>query len=102
MKYYISPSKDKTTFNLFLENFDSNLKIDLKKSNFMFIESIIFSNENFYIIFTKNPLTNLFQYNSCQRFNDSLNFNLIAEDLYLWIREMEIKYYGEQILNIAS
>lgn len=102
MNYYMKPASANPYFNLFLEDFDSNLKIDLKKSSFIFIQSIIFSNKNFIIIFTKDPKTNLLQYHSCQKFNSELNFNLILEDLYLWVREMEIKYYGEQILNIAS
>lgn len=102
MKHYIKTSENSDYFSLFVENFDSNLKIDLKKQDFIFIESIVLTNDNFNIVFNKDPNTDLFVYAGHQHFNKNLNFNLVLEDLYLWIRDLEIKYYGRQILDYCS
>ena len=102
MKYKLEMSNSNNGFVLYIDQFDSNLRIDMPYKQFIFVEKIIFNNSNFNITFKKDPKSELFHFLTCNRFEKHLNSSLILEDLYLWIRSLESKYYGEYIFNNSS
>lgn len=87
--------------HLKVSNFDNKMRIDLKRTTMDSLSKISLNSKEAQLTFerTDNELFTLIRYNCLA---PHLEHDTIIEEAYLWLREMELKFYGEKIFNYQS
>ena len=100
MKYEVKPIRQDLKL-ISVPQFNPDHQIDVKPSVLNLTKMIHVKNDDYEVFLIKNN-TPLFEISDYLVFNDAINQDDMIEQVYTWIRTMEIKYYGTEIIDLKQ